>query len=80
MIDDFLLFMAGSGVPENGARNPRMGTAVAADHDVFQNRHVGKQPNVLEGPGHTPFGHLVGFETVDPFVLAAFGFPDEDIP
>ena len=36
-----------------------MGSNVSSDHDVFQDGHVGKESNILEGSGDAGLSHLV---------------------
>jgi hypothetical protein len=38
---------------------PALGPHMAADHDVFQRRHVAEQADVLEGAGDAALGRLV---------------------
>ncbi len=40
---------------------------MAADHDIFQNRHVLKKTDVLKCTGHTFLGNMVGFQSLDKY-------------
>ena len=44
---------------EDRADQPRVRAHVAADHHVLQRRHLGEQPDVLEGARDARLGHLV---------------------
>jgi hypothetical protein len=68
--------VAGGGKPPPECR---LSAAVAADHDIFQHGHVLEQADVLKGPGHAPFGDLVGLEAVDRFGRPFSGGRDQDI-
>ena len=63
MLTDLLLFALEAAGLEQGAHNPLLGSAVLGHHDVLENRHVGEQADVLEGPGDASGGDLVGVET-----------------
>jgi hypothetical protein len=57
LVDGGFLLARGT-VAQHGPDTPAR-CAVAADHDVFQRRHVGEQADVLEGAGDAGGGHLV---------------------
>ena len=40
------------GIAQEGGKNTGVRAAVAADHDVFENRHLAEEADVLEGSGH----------------------------
>lgn len=64
---DYLLFFRHCcRIPEDGAGNPGVNATMAADHDVFQDRHILKQTDILKRTGHAAFGDMVGFDAVDP--------------
>ena len=46
------------------------GAGVAADEDVFQDGHVGEEPDVLEGAGDAGLGDEVGFGRQDGALVA----------
>ena len=63
VLTDLLLFALEAAGLEQGTHDPLLGSAVLGHHDVLENRHVGEQADVLEGPGDAPGGDLVGVET-----------------
>src|SRR5471032_2347437 len=56
---DRRFFQARGLVAEHGAEHALMGAHVAADHDVFQRRHLAEQTDVLEGAGDAGLGHFM---------------------
>ena len=78
-LHDLLLFPPGPPVPEDRPQDAGPRPAVAADHHVLQDRHVGEQADVLKGPGHSQLRDLVDLDAVDPPAFPP-GRRDEDIP
>ena len=62
--NDLFFFPYRFPVSKNGSQHLGPGPAVTADHHVFQHSHVGKEPDVLKGPGKTLLGYLVGLQSV----------------
>src|SRR5512141_882938 len=50
---------------QHPGEEPRPAVDVAADHDVFEDRHLREEPNVLERPHHAAGGDLAGRHAVD---------------
>jgi hypothetical protein len=51
---------------------------MAAQHDVFQNRHVREKADVLKGPGQTPLRDGIYLQPIDPLSFFA-GRVDKDV-
>ena len=64
-VDGGLFLGPGARVLEDRARDARLRTAVAADHDVFENGHGREQPDVLERAGHAELRDRVGLHAVE---------------
>src|SRR5260221_2251247 len=43
------------------------------DEDIFQHRHFGEEPDVLEGAGHAPLADLVRLATSDVAAFEQYG-------
>ena len=65
LVPDHLFFGAGPGELQGPGQEAGAAQAVAAHHDVFQDRHVVKELHQLEGAGDPLPGDAVGRESLD---------------
>lgn len=66
---DGLFFLEIPAEPADGFHQTIPDLAVEGDFHIVQHGQFGKQPDVLEGPGDSHLGHLVGFLPIDPLAV-----------
>ena len=66
---DLVLFRIIPADAQHRFRHAVFHVEMIGDLDIVQDRQVGEQPDVLEGPGDAPLRDLVGFETDQAFAV-----------